>query len=99
MGGGNSERSCFSCVCVSVSLKHCIKAYTSLFLMQLEVREKKSTALFGWAMDKRPIFPFFEAKSLDLFKCISPLIKYYMFNEKCTLKGAGLFDSKTRLQP
>lgn len=43
-------------VCVSVSLKYCIMAYTS-FLMQLEVKEKKSTAPFGWAMDKGPIFP------------------------------------------
>lgn len=86
-----------------MSLKHCIKAYisssSSSSLMQLEVKEKESTALFGWAMDKRTIFSFFEAKSLGLFKCISPLIKYYMFNEKCTLKADGLFDSKTRLQP
>lgn len=34
-------------------------------------------------MDKRPIFFLFDPKSLGLFKCISPLIKYYMFNEKC----------------
>lgn len=29
-----------------------------------------------------------EAKSLGLFKRISPLIKYYMFNEKCHFESS-----------
>lgn len=47
-------------------------------------------------MDKRPIFPF-EAESLGLFKCIHLLIKYYMFNEKCSVKGGPLFEGLAAL--
>lgn len=51
---------------------------------------------FWMAMDKRPIFPF-ETESLGLFKCISLLIKYYMFNEKGSVKGGQLFEGLAAL--
>lgn len=39
------ERGCCSRACVSMSLKHCIKVYTS-FLMQLEMKEKIYSVFF-----------------------------------------------------
>lgn len=35
-------------------------------------------------------FFLFEAKSLGRFKCISPQIKYYMFNEKCHFESSWI---------
>lgn len=73
-----------------MSLKHCIKAYTS-FLMQLEVKEKNLQHFFmKMGNGQKTNFLLFEAKSLGLFKCISPLIKYYMFNEKCHFESSWI---------
>lgn len=50
--------------------------------MQLEVWEIKNLQYFLDGQWTKGQFFLFEAKSLGLFKCISLLIKYYMFNEK-----------------
>ena len=61
-----------------MSLKHCIKVYTSC-LMQLEVKEGiYHMFLRKMCSGQKTNLFLFESKSLVPFKCISPLIKYYM---------------------
>lgn len=65
-----------------MSLKHCIKVYTSC-LMQLEVKEEiYHIFLRKMGSGQKTNFFLFESKSLVPFKCISLLIKYYMFNQQ-----------------
>lgn len=66
-----------------MSLKHCIKAYTSFFNAIKSERKNLQHFFRKIGNGQKAIFFLFDPKSLGLFKCISPLIKYYMFNEKC----------------
>lgn len=59
--------------------------------MQLEMKEINLQHFFQdngqWTKGQ---FFLFEAKSLGLLKRISPLIKYYMFNEKCHFESSRI---------
>ena len=58
---------------------------------QLEVKEKNLQHFFRkMGNGQKANFFLFEAKSLGLFKCISLLIKYYMFNEKCHFESSWI---------
>lgn len=68
-----------------------MKAYTSFFLMQLDVKEKYLQHIFRkMGNGQKANSSFFDAKSLGLFKCNSLLIKYHMCNKKCHFESSWI---------
>lgn len=58
--------------------------------------EKKSTVLIQESGQKANFF-LFQTKSLGRFKCISLLIKYYIFNEKRYFESSWIVWLKVQL--